>query len=277
MRKNIKRRVLCIMIICALFTISSGCFSASTTTQDLSTISPGKLKVVTGTTNAPFVWINTSDGDPQRRYVGFDVDLMREVARELNSTVEFTSQPFNSIITSVQAKQYDCAIDSLSITAERQLHVAFSDPYYRARQSILVRANDASIDNASDLVVGNKLICVQTGTTGEAVARKLPGIKPENIRSYDRYNNMLNELKLGSVDAVIMDYPINQYYSDYYAGSFKFTGSLFPEDEPYGIVVHKENTRLTAAIDRALAKIMADGRYDALLEKYHLKKYPTGE
>jgi polar amino acid transport system substrate-binding protein len=238
--------------------------------QDFTTITPGMLKVVTGTTNAPFVWINTSVDDPQARYVGFDVDLMREIAPELNCTVEFTSQPFSSIITSVQAKQYDCAIDSLSITGDRQTRVAFSDPYYSAQQSILVRANDSSINNAGDLVAKNKLICVQTGTTGEAAAKQLPGVKPENIKSYERYNDMLSELALGSVDAIIMDYPINQYYSDIYAGSFKFTGQLFPEKEPYAIVVNKENVKLTAAINAALAKIKADGRYGALLKKYHL-------
>ncbi len=268
---KIKKEAFCILIICSLIIVFAGCVSSTMKpSRDLNTISPGTLKVVTGTTNAPFVWINTSDSDPQRRYVGFDVDLMRDIARELNCTVEFTSQPFSSIITAVQSNQYDCAIDSLSITGERQTRVAFSDPYYSAQQSILVRANDMSINNASDLVSKNKIICVQTGTTGEALARSLPGVKPENIKSYERYNDMLSELMLGSVDAIIMDYPINQYYSDYYTGTFKFAGKLFPQKEPYAIVINKENTELTAAINKALANIKADGRYDALLEKYHL-------
>jgi glutamine transport system substrate-binding protein len=278
MNSSLRKEILCLFVICALVAAFCGCVNSATDpVHDLNTISPGKLMVVTGTTNAPFVWINTSDSDPQRRYVGFDVDLMREIAKELNCTVEFTSQPFSSIITAVQSKQYDCAIDSLSITGERQTRVSFSEPYYMGQQSIMVRANDTSINNSSDLAAGNKLISVQTGTTGETVAKKLPGVKPENIKSYERYNTMLTELELGTVDAIIMDYPINQYYSDVYAGSFKFVGQLFPEKEPYAIVMNKESTTLIAAVNGALAKIMADGRYDLLLKKYHLDNIPTGK
>ncbi|HTY90800.1 MAG TPA: ABC transporter substrate-binding protein [Methanocella sp.] len=270
-RRDAEKFALAILAVCLLMVALSGCTSSSMQpTRNFTTITPGMLEVVTGSTNAPFVWINTSVSDPQERYTGFDVDLMREIAKELKCQVEFVSQPFSTIITSVQAGQYDCAIDSLSITGERQTRVAFSDPYYMAQQSILVRANDSSINNASDLVAKGKLICVQSGTTGEAAARNLPGVNPANIKSYERYNDMLTELQLGSVDAVIMDYPINQYYSDIYAGSFKFTGQLFPEKEPYAIVINKENVKLTAAIDRALANIKADGRYEALLNKYHL-------
>ena len=261
--------------ICIAYTIFSGCTVTSTSndpTNNFSTLTPGKLSVVTGTAFPPFVWINTSESDPQERFNGFEIDLMREIAKELNCSVEFTSQPFSTIITAVQSRQYDCAIDSLSITADRQTRVSFSDPYYMAQQSIMVRENDTSIDNASDLVTKGKAIGVQAGTTGEIVARSLPGVDPSKIKSYQLYSDMLTELSLGSVDAVIMDYPINQYYSDVYAGSFKFTGQLFPQKEPYAIVINKENSRLTAAIDKALAKIKADGRYDALLAKYHLDR-----
>jgi len=278
-----KYKVLALIVIsCLLFVMAGGCTGLSTVSQGeaegqagFKTITPGVLKIATGKTNGPFVWVNTSDPDPQRRFVGFEADLMREIAKELNHSVEFTDQPFSTIITAVQAKQYDGSIDSFTITGERQERVDFSDPYYEAQQAILVRENDTTINNASDLVAKNKIICVGLGTTGEQAAKGLPGVKQENIRSYQYFADMLAELQLGGVDAIIMDYPISQFYCDQHPGTFKFTGELFPTKEPYGIVVNKENPGLTAAINKAMARIKADGRYDALLKKYNLAQSGT--
>jgi ABC-type amino acid transport substrate-binding protein len=79
------------------------------------------------------------------------------------------------------------------------------------------------------------------------------------------------------VDAVVNDYPVSQYYADSpeYKGQFKFVGQLFPTKEPYAIVINKENTQLTKAINDALAQIKADGTYDKLLKQYGLDKIPA--
>jgi len=227
--------------------------------------------VATGTAFPPFIWINTSDSDPRRRYTGFEVDLMREVAKELNCSVEFTSQSFSTIITAIQAKQFDCAIDSFSITGDRQTRVAFSDPYFMVRQVILALADDASINNATDLLAKNKTVVAGQGTTGMDLALNTLGVSQNNIRTYGHIRDAFPDLKIGAVDAIVIDYPTAQYYYDAYPGAFKFVGQPSPKKEPYAIVINKENTQLTAAINGALAKIKADGRYDALLDKYHLK------
>jgi len=251
--------------------IFSGCTSSAMNQgQNFSSITPGKLIVATGTAYKPFMWINTSDSDPQGRYTGFEMDLMREIAKDLNCSVEFTSQPFSSMITAIQADQFDCAIASFSITADRQTKVSFSDPYYEVQQAIIVRADDNSINNATDLANENKIVAVNMGSTGAEEAKDVLGIKDENIRTYEHMSNAFPDLKIGAVDAIIMDYPTGRNYADSYPGSFKFVGQLLPQKEPYAIVINKENTKLTAAIDKALANIKADGRYDALLRKYNL-------
>jgi len=262
------------ILICIAYMLFSGCTSSSAPdirAMNFTTITPGKLSVATGTSYPPFVWINTSESDPQARYTGFEIDLMREIAKELNCPVEFTSQPFSAIITAIQAKQYDCAIDSLSITGDRQTKVSFSDPYYYIQQSILARADDNSITDPSDLAAKNKTVVASPASTGMDLARNGLGIKQENIKTYGHIRDAIPELKIGAVDAIVMDYPTARSYYDAYPGSFKFVGQPFPQKEPYGIIANKENTKLIAAINLALAKIRADGRYDNLLNKYHLE------
>jgi ABC-type amino acid transport substrate-binding protein len=120
-------------------------------TYSFTTITPGKIKVATEAAWMPFEGINSSDADTQTRFIGFDMDLMREMAKRLNTTVEFTDQPFSGIITAVQAKQFDAGISSFSITADRQTQIDFSEPYFSIQQAILIRNNDTTITGAESL------------------------------------------------------------------------------------------------------------------------------
>lgn len=130
---------------------SMGNVTADNATYNFTTITPGKLKIATEAAWMPFEGINSSDSDPQTRFIGFDMDLMREIAKRLNVSVEFVDQPFSGIITAVQAKQFDAGISSFSIYPERQAQVDFTEPYYTIQQAILVRNNDTTISGAENL------------------------------------------------------------------------------------------------------------------------------
>lgn len=118
---------------------------------NFTTMTPGKLTIATEAAWEPFEWINSSDPDPQSKFVGFDMDLMRAMAKKMNYSVEFIDQPFSGIITSVQGKKFDAGISSFSVTPERQQQIDFTEPYYQIQQAILIRADDSSITSANDL------------------------------------------------------------------------------------------------------------------------------
>jgi ABC-type amino acid transport substrate-binding protein len=132
-------------------TAASNATVSNTTKYNFTTLTPGTIKVATEAAWMPFEGINSSDSNPQTRFIGFDMDLMREIAKRLNVSVEFTDQPFSGIITAVQTKQFDAGISSFSITPDRQQQIDFSDPYYEIQQAILIRKNDTSINGAGDL------------------------------------------------------------------------------------------------------------------------------
>jgi ABC-type amino acid transport substrate-binding protein len=291
--KNLSKALLLLLLISAIVVAVSGCVTSPTVTPtpaanvtatpapistNFTTLTPGTLKVATEAAWGPFEWINSSDPDPQTRFVGFDMDLMREIGHRLNKTVVFVDQPFSGIITAVQTKQFDAGISSFSVTPERQQTIDFSDPYYQIQQSILIRNNDSSITGASDLANKSKIIGAQSGTTGEMTAKDLVGTANETrVKTYEHVTDVFPALQNGQVDAVVNDYPVSQYYADSpeYKGQFKFVGQLFPTKEPYAIVINKENTQLTKAINDALAQIKADGTYDKLLKQYGLDKIPA--
>lgn len=306
--------LLCVTIICAVFVAFSGCTTTSpsatptaeatatavanasatptvspnataapSTTPitngsapNFTTIQAGVLLVPVDSSFPPMEWLDMNQTDAQKQFTGFDMDLMRAIGEKLNVTPQFTTHSFDTIINDVQTHKYDCSISSFSITGERQQQVLFSNPYFQVQQTIVVRANDDSIQNATDLVSKGKVVAVQRGTTGAATAANLTDaqgnkISTANIKQFDTAEEAYQDLKKGTSDAVINDIEVNAYEVQMYPGDYKFTGTKFPTLEPYGIVIAKDNPQLAAAINWALGQLQADGTMDQLKQKYNLE------
>jgi polar amino acid transport system substrate-binding protein len=299
--KNTTKALLLLLLITAIVVVISGCTSSSpsatttptaaanvtvtpaanVTTQgppNFTTITPGELLIPTDATFPPMEWLNTSPGlTSQQQFQGFDMDLMRAICAKLNVTPVFTAHDFSSIINDIETGKYDCSISSFSITPARQEMVSFSDPYFQVQQTIVVRANDSSIQNVTDLVDKNKVIAVELGTTGQSAADNLTGSNGTKINALTNVlaeggaDQAYTDLASGKADAVIDDIEVNAYYVNTFPASYKFVNYKFPTLEPYGIVVSKNNPQLLAAINWALAQLQADGTMNQLKQKYGLE------
>ncbi|HEY9674127.1 MAG TPA: ABC transporter permease subunit [Waterburya sp.] len=193
---------------------------------------------------------------------GFDIDLMKAVAKAGGFEVEFQSLPFDGIIPALQANTMDAAISSITINAERSKTISFSRPYFKAGLAIAVKADDNDITSLASLK--NKSIAVQIGTTGAQEAKNVPGAK---IRTFDSAPLALQELLNGNVDAVINDAPVTLYAikSNNLQG-IKIIKQLLTE-EYYGIATSKNSPRL-AAINKGLTTILSNGTYDQIYQKW---------
>jgi arginine/lysine/histidine/glutamine transport system substrate-binding/permease protein len=193
---------------------------------------------------------------------GFSIDLMRAIASGANFKVDFQSLPFDGIIPALEAKTVDAAISSITITQERAKAVAFSRPYFKAGLAIAVRADNQDIKGFDSLK--NKKIAVQIGTTGAEKAKSVPGAK---ILSFDSAPLALQELLNRNVDAVINDAPVTLYAIN--TGNLqgvKVIKQLLTE-EYYGIATAKKSPYL-ALINRGLTKVLKDGEYNQIYEKW---------
>lgn len=98
------------------------------------TLTAGKIIVGSDTAYPPFE--NVEDG----KTVGFDVDLMTAIGKQLGLTVEFKSYKFDALITGVQAgSEFDMVGSAMTITDERKQSIDFSDPYINSNQSLAVK------------------------------------------------------------------------------------------------------------------------------------------
>src|SRR6476620_9181871 len=76
--------------------------------------------------------------DAQGKFVGFEIDLVNEVARRNGKSVQIENIPFNGLFPAVLSNRIQIAISSITITPKRLETLAFAQPYYDSDQSLSV-------------------------------------------------------------------------------------------------------------------------------------------
>ncbi len=221
----------------------------------------GELIVAMDAGYVPFE-ILEADGS----FSGFDVDLINEVAKDMGVTVKIKNVAWNGIIGELNTGKADLIISGMSITPEREKAVAFSKPYFDVGQVVVSRIGDEKIMSAEDLGKEGLTIAVQEGTTGEfAVRKKFP---KATLLRFPKADQACLAVVQKKADAVVFDHPFLQsYVAKQGKGTLKGNWEPFTE-EPIGAAFRKTSPKLIDAFDATLARLKADGTYDALVKKY---------
>ncbi|TYD00127.1 transporter substrate-binding domain-containing protein [Arthrobacter echini] len=224
----------------------------------LDLVSEGSLTVCSDVPYPPFEFEENGE------YTGFDMDLMKEVAKGMD--LEFTVQDvgFDGLQSGavLAAGQCDVGASAVTITEERQASLAFSDPYYDSLQSLLVPEGSdiASIDD-----LGKKRVGVQQGTTGETYTRENAPEDTEVV-SFPSDAEMYASIQAGGVDALLQDLPVNIGHTE--DGAFTLAEE-YPTDEQYGFIMKKDGTEdLVAAVNEQLTAMRDNGRYQEIYDSY---------
>ena len=230
----------------------------------LGLIEDGKLTVCTDAPYPPFEYQDETTNE----WTGFDMDVVREIAAGIGEGLELsvTVQPFDGIWLAPKAGTCDMVASAMTITEERQANALFTDGYFDADQSLLVRAEDKDALTSLESLAG-KTIAVQTGTTGETYAQE--NAKDATLKSFDEPAAMFLALEGKQVDAILQDLPVNA------ERALKDTNSAltatFPTGEQYGFAVSQDNTALADALNAGIAELKDNGKYDEIYAKYFAK------
>jgi polar amino acid transport system substrate-binding protein len=214
-----------------------------------------KVVIATDATWAPFEFVD----EKSKELIGFDIDLMKAIAKEGGFEFEFKNVPFDPLLAGMASGQYDAAISSITITDERKQGMLFSDPYYAAGQLIVVQTANTTIKSQADLK--GKKVGAQVGTTGAEEAKNIGA----TLKTYDDIGSAFQDLINGQIEAVVSDNPVAAGYVQKYKGKVKAAGAPFT-NEQYGIAVKKGNTDLLAKINKGLKAVQDKGlikEYDA--------------
>jgi len=213
----------------------------------------GKLLVGTSAPYEPMEYIDIN-GD----IVGFDIDIAEAIATALGVELEIKDMEFDDILVAVENGSVDISIAAITITVDRSEKVLFSNAYLNAGQVIIINETNEDIGGPNDL--DNKTVGVQSGTTSEDEALKYTN--STLVKKYDDYDESLEHLLAGDLDAIVIDHSggigLIKDISGIVIVGYPFT------DELYGVAMKKGEAALKTEID----KVIADMDIDSLENKW---------
>ncbi len=206
--------------------------------------------------------------DASGKQIGWEIEIGEALCKAMGEECVWTPIAWDGIIPALVAKKLDAIVASMSITAERQKTIAFSDKYYNT-PAVIVAAKSSSISGDPASVKG-KTIGVQVSTTHQNYAQK--HLKDATVKTYQAFDEHNADLFAGRIDAVVGDAIAIKAFLDSAEGKgFEVKGELTDVDvfgPGVGVGMRKEDTALRDKFNAAIKKIRADGTYDAITKKY---------
>jgi len=223
------------------------------------TASAENLKVVTDPSFVPFEMMDQETGE----MIGFDMEIIAEVAKRAGFEYDLQTMDFNGIIPALQTGNVDIAIAGITITEEREQIVDFSDPYYDSGLRILVREG-SDMKELSDLE-GKKVGTKIGSTSYDYLMANLDA--DDGVTPYPGSSDMYMALMSRAIDAVFYDAPNVGYFARTKGeGKVMTVGPLY-EGQQYGIAL-VEGSEWVDEVNAALASMKEDGTYKSIYEKW---------
>lgn len=204
--------------------------------------------------------IDVKDGQEK----GFEIDLAKAITKKMlgkNAKAKFVTVTSQSRIPLLKNGNIDAIIATMTITSERKKTIDFTQSYFDAGQSILVKKG-SSIKKVQDL--NDKTIIGVVGSNSvENVKKYAPNAQ---VLQLPDYAQALTALKSGQGDALTTDNVILAGMAVNNPG-YVLQGKAFTT-EPYGIGVNKGQKDFRKSINKALDELVKDGTYNKLIKKW---------
>lgn len=246
--------------VSALTDNSTGASSATSTSQSSVAAIKKRGKIVIGTAAdyPPYKFSVKENGVSKR--VGIDIDLGKQLAKDLGVKAEFKVMNFDSLLVALETHKVDVVIAAMSPTPERAKSVDFSQVYYGDNQDIVInKADQAKYKTLKDF--DGRVIGAQNGSEQYDLAKQQ--MKGAKLKGLDRVNNLIIALQSHKVDGVVMDstrakaFVANNDQLKAINPHFKTSGQ-----QGTAVAVAKDSPGLVAATNQTIAKLKKNNTFD---------------
>lgn len=219
----------------------------------------GTIIVGTEGTWSPWTYHNEKD-----ELVGFDVDVMKAIAKELGVECEFVVAEWDSLLSGVDSKRFDIVANGVEINEDRQKVYDFTDPYGYIRTALIVKKGNTEISSFEDL--DGK---TTTNSLGSTYATLAESYGAENTATDDLHKTF--ELVLQDRADATLNAELS--FLDYLKANPEANLEIVDLTDEANLVslpVRKgeETASLIKAINDAIAKLSADGTLTKISNEY---------
>ncbi|MDR1361644.1 MAG: ABC transporter substrate-binding protein [Holosporaceae bacterium] len=192
--------------------------------------------------------------------VGFDVDLARLLAKEMEKEVSFVEMRFRNTFDAIKDNSVDVVISTVTTSQERRKDYEFSRCYYSESLAAVYEKNEPYL-NAEELAHA-KLAC-QLGTTAERWIKE--HVQGAQLVMMDNPRQLIDALKAGHVDCVVID---GLQAREFCRQNPALANSVISQsDEGYAVLMKKQSL-LKEKVNIALRKLETTGELGRLKAKW---------
>jgi aspartate/glutamate/glutamine transport system substrate-binding protein len=204
---------------------------------------------------------NPSSGDVE----GFDIDIAKQLAKEIlgdENKIEFVEVTSKTRIPLLNKGDIDAIIATMTISEERKKEVDFTEVYFLAGQSLLVKKG-SPVTGIEDLTTDTTVIAVKGSTSTDNIRELAPDAP---VLEFENYAEAFTALKAGKGEALTTDDSILAGMASE-DNSFEIVGEKFTE-EPYGIAVKKGEKEFLDALNTGLESLNSSGEFDTIYDSW---------
>lgn len=220
------------------------------------------LRIVTSADQAPFEFFNSKTHTIE----GFDIDLVKEVAKRLNMEAVVLDMDFGGILPSLQSGQADMAIAGITRTPAREQTIDFTNDYYQPKVALL-SLEKTPIKSLAELA-GHRS-GVQLGTFHQMLLEEVVAASAEKfeIVARNRLLDLVQELLSENIQAVVMDHIPATKFQAAHSEKFFVTEFTHPSVKAYAIALPKGSV-LKEKINAVLKQLIDEGFIRQLEQKW---------
>lgn len=217
-------------------------------------------------TSIPYEPFQFKDSWQDNKVVGFDVDIMDLVAKELGSKQVIVDTGFEQIDSGHVLEEGTCdiAAAALTITPPREEVMSFSQPYYDADQALGAKPG-SDVKDLKDME--GKVLGVQRDSTGAAYAEENQDKYGYELKTYNDLGKLREAVLYDKIDAAINDVPLWTSKVTDDTRNLEII-ETYDTGEEYGYAVAKDNSDLLATVNQVLKTAKRNGKFEKIYEKW---------
>ena len=137
--------------------------------------------------------------------IGFELDVGRKLAEDMGVEVEFVPTAWDGIIPALVSGNFDVIISGMSVTAQRNLTINFTDPYAYSGLAILANKELTAGMARDDLNSSEVTFAARRGATPATVIAK--AFPEANLLLFDEDGASTQEVLNGNAHATMASQP----------------------------------------------------------------------
>jgi ABC-type amino acid transport substrate-binding protein len=260
-----KRRRICrlpvLFFMLAALTWFAGCAPTAQQAANSTRIPPDKdvLRVGITAESPPLIF------KQNHKITGLEADFARELAQYLGKTLRFVELEWEDQIPALLDNRIDIIMSGMSVTALREVRIAFSVPYFESGQMALIRRQDAARFSTGffSLVTSSAIGALKDTTGAFFVETRFSSVRK---KLYTNIDDAVKDLIDKNIDMFIYDAPMVLYLAS--ENESKGLTVLFAllTKEPLAWGVRKDNVELLESADKFLQTLNKEGKLNKMIK-----------